>query len=93
MNIKRIKLLITLITLSTMELFAEASATLYLMRPSDINSALVGKGVFVDVAGVDIGNLPNKRYIKLEIPANVEIEVGAYARGRQTIVRRYIPLY
>lgn len=92
MNIKRIKLLITLITLSTMELFAEATATLYLMRPSDINSALVGKGVFVDVAGVDIGNLPNKRYIKLEIPANVEIEVGAYARGLQTIVRRSISI-
>lgn len=95
MNIKRIKLLITLITLitlSTMELFAEATATLYLMRPSDINSALVGKGVFVDVAGVGIGNLPNKRYIKLEIPANVEIEVGAYARGLNTIVRRSISI-
>lgn len=95
MNIKRIKLLITLITLitlSTMELFAEATATLYLMRPSDIHSALVGKGVFVDVAGVGIGNLPNKRYIKLEIPANVEIEVGAYARGLITIVRRSISI-
>jgi len=89
MNIKRI---ILLITLSTMVLFAEATATLYLMRPSDINSALVGKGVFVDVAGVGIGNLPNKRYIKLEIPANVEIEVGAYARGLQTIVRRSISI-
>jgi len=75
-----------------MVLFAEATATLYLMRPSDINSALVGKGVFVDVAGVGIGNLPNKRYIKLEIPANVEIEVGAYARGLQTIVRRSISI-
>lgn len=89
MNIKRI---ILLITLSTMVLFAEATATLYLMRPSDINSAFVGKGVFVDVAGVGIGNLPNKRYIKLEIPANVEIEVGAYARGLNTIVRRSISI-
>ena len=92
MNIRRIKMLMTLITLSTMGLFAEATATLYLMRPQNLLSGLVGKNVFVDVAGAQIGNLPNKKYIKLEIPANIEIEVGAYSTGLVSIQRNFIPI-
>lgn len=92
MNIKRIKMLMTLIMLSTMGLFAEATATLYLMRPSSLLSGMIGKNVFVDVAGAQIGNLPNKRYIKLEIPANVELEVGAYTTGLASIARKFMPI-
>lgn len=78
MNTKRIKMLVAFIGLSVASVFAEATATLYLMRPNSMNSGLVGKKVYVEVAGVNIGMLPNKKYIKLEVPANIEIKIGAY---------------
>lgn len=92
MNTKRIKMLIAFIGLSVASVFAEATATLYLMRPASFLSGMIGKNVYVDVAGAQIGNLPNKKYIKLEIPANVEIEVGAYTTGLVSIARKLMPI-
>lgn len=92
MNTKRIKMLIAFIGLSVASVFAEATATLYLMRPTSFLSGIIGKNVYVDVAGAQIGNLPNKKYIKLEIPANVEIEVGAYTTGLVSIARKFMPI-
>lgn len=92
MNVKRIKMLIAFIGLSITSVFAEATATLYLMRPASFLSGMIGKNVYVDVAGAQIGNLPNKKYIKLEIPANVEIEVGAYTTGLASIARKFMPI-
>ncbi len=92
MKTKRIKMLIAFIGLSVASVFAEATATLYLMRPASFLSGMIGKNVYVDVAGAQIGNLPNKKYIKLEIPANVEIEVGAYTTGLASIARKFMPI-
>lgn len=92
MKTKRIKMLIAFIGLSVASVFAEATATLYLMRPASFLSGMIGKNVYVDVAGAQIGNLPNKKYIKLEIPANVEIEVGAYTTGLVSIARKFMPI-
>lgn len=92
MKTKRIKMLIAFIGLSVASVFAEATATLYLMRPASFLSGMIGKNVYVDVAGAQIGNLPNKKYIKLEIPANVEIEVGAYTTGLVSIARKLMPI-
>jgi hypothetical protein len=92
MNVKRIKMLIAFIGLSVASVFAEATATLYLIRPASFLSGMIGKNVYVDVAGAQIGNLPNKKYIKLEIPANVEIEVGAYTTGLASIARKFMPI-
>ena len=92
MNVKRIKMLIAFIGLSVASVFAEATATLYLIRPASFLSGMIGKNVYVDVAGAQIGNLPNKKYIKLEIPANVEIEVGAYTTGLVSIARKFMPI-
>ena len=78
MNIKRIKMLIALMMLSTIGVFAEATATLYIMRPKSFASGIVGKNVFVEVEGANIGTLANKKYIKLEIPANLQININAY---------------
>lgn len=92
MKTKRIKMLIAFIGLSVASVFAEATATLYLMRPASFLSGMIGKNVYVDVAGAQIGSLPNKKYIKLEIPANVEIEVGAYTTGLVSIARKFMPI-
>ena len=92
MKTKRIKMLIAFIGLSVASVFAEATATLYLMRPASFLSGMIGKNVYVDVAGAQIGSLPNKKYIKLEIPANVEIEVGAYTTGLASIARKFMPI-
>ena len=92
MKTKRIKMLIAFIGLSVASVFAEATATLYLIRPASFLSGMIGKNVYVDVAGAQIGNLPNKKYIKLEIPANVEIEVGAYTTGLASIARKFMPI-
>ena len=92
MKTKRIKMLIAFIGLSVASVFAEATATLYLMRPASFLSGMIGKNVYVDVAGAQIGSLPNKKYIKLEIPANVEIEVGAYTTGVVSIARKFMPI-
>lgn len=78
MNTKRIKMLIAFIGLSVASVFAEATATLYLMRPKSFFSGIVGKNVYVEVEGANIGTLPNKKYIKLEIPANLQINIHAY---------------
>lgn len=78
MNVKRIKMLIAFIGLSIASVFAEATATLYLIRPKSLIGGMVGKNVYIEVAGANIGQLPNKRYIKLEIPANLEITIGAH---------------
>ena len=78
MNVKRIKMLIAFIGLSIASVFAEATATLYLIRPKSLIGGIVGKNVYIEVAGANIGQIPNKRYIKLEIPANLEITIGAH---------------
>ena len=78
MNVKRIKMLIAFIGLSIASVFAEATATLYLIRPKSLIGGMVGKNVYIEVAGANIGQIPNKRYIKLEIPANLEITIGAH---------------
>lgn len=78
MNIKKINMLIALIMLSTIGVFAEATATLYLMRPNSMASGIVGKKVYVEIEGANIGIIPNKKYIKLEIPANLQININAY---------------
>ena len=85
-------MLIAFIGLSVASVFAEATATLYLIRPASFLSGMIGKNVYVDIAGAQIGNLPNKKYIKLEIPANVEIEVGAYTTGLASIARKFMPI-
>lgn len=92
MNVKRIKMLIAFIGLSITSVFAEATATLYLMRPATLLSGMMGKNVYVDIAGAQIGPLPNKRYIKVEIPANLEVEIGAYSSGIASIQRKFIPI-
>jgi hypothetical protein len=92
MNVKRIKMLIAFIGLSITSVFAEATATLYLMRPANLLSGMMGKNVYVDIAGAQIGPLPNKRYIKVEIPANLEVEIGAYSSGIASIQRKFIPI-
>ena len=92
MKTKRIKMLIAFIGLSVASVFAEATATLYLMRPATLLSGMMGKNVYVDIAGAQIGPLPNKRYIKVEIPANLEVEIGAYSSGIASIQRKFIPI-
>ena len=71
-------MLIAFIGLSIASVFAEATATLYLIRPKSLIGGIVGKNVYIEVAGANIGQIPNKRYIKLEIPANLEITIGAH---------------
>ena len=74
---KKISLLITFIMMTVINIFAQETTTLYLIRPKSLASSMLGKSVFVEVAGVNIGRLPNKKHIKIEVPTNMQIYISA----------------
>ena len=77
MKTKKICLLITFIMMTVINIFAQETTTLYLIRPKSLVSRMLGKSVSVEVAGVNIGRLPNKKHIKIEVPTNMQIYISA----------------